>query len=837
MNERLSDAAPQFEMPELCTTAEAERRLAELIAMPVELVDELRPQLWDIANRAAATALHPHDKDAIHLTANMLDWELFGQPGDPLPQGLVFTDAKSLRDGAKYGVVPDARLQFGESCPNAGRKQLNSLGLADIQAKVTDVLTERGVEVIKNLKLRLIENPAYIQLQAFDLPLPGAKATEGPLTPHQRLIRAGQLEHEARQVPGGIITHAITPQDGQPYFAIRKITTRLDNETMRLPEQEQSDADARKRAREYFAVAFVDAYLTGAGDGEDHSSERRTQLINELVALGKNCDVLDKAPRNAVLATLTQDMPEGLDKKLAADLLERFANNLFGSAFDTLSYKQLLEVSARAVCGNVYASLRNDHSHVRAFSLRSALLKSYGEYVPADELNKYGMDSRNHNHSISSKAAFREKKGLLEELNQVIGHVASGEVQGNRVIYESIRNRDLPGAVDRADVTLVLPQILYENRDPQIPGYQLMSRDDANNLFSFVKEAADPYTSAKALIPDVEKYDLAYQCEQIGLTELAAGIQRTSQLTIAKLVKLVRANSTYYLPDDQGLVAGTPAADIVGEFRAKVLADFAPLVENGKLLCQCTISDLFMQIALTPTFGKGSLSSINGRAINGQGIITAATHRQTVLNDGVRLYIFDATPPSNELPSSGSAQPSIVNSLSTSLRGLLRQQRAQAPEAPKPDLSRSPQNPLQRIVETGENATLVVAERPKVKQENLLEVTTAVLQRKSRIWLELPADADNETLYARITKLPLSADPLRRTHDIVLRAKFGDVALDEIARFAVYLAHYKDSEAVRRDIQREFGVQPYPKHIIESLENVIADVVHHVSIAANTDAA
>ncbi|HSX07821.1 MAG TPA: hypothetical protein VLG11_02915 [Candidatus Saccharimonadales bacterium] len=812
--------------PELRAPAEAEQRVVELLAMPAELVDVLRPQLRSIANQVAATALTPHEQAAIQLTTNILDWSFFGQPGDSLPTGLVFSDPTSRSGlGQRYNVVPDGRLRFGLSCLNAIRKQFDALGLKVIQEGVSEVIRDRREDICTNLRPRLVENPAYARLQAFDLCMPGKDKEESPLPPYWQAIRSTQLEHKARQTSEGMITGRVTAQDGHPYFAIRKIPMRIDNETMRIPQEEQSEDAARLRAREYFATAIVDTYFANAGKGEDRSAERRSFLIDDLTNRGSKCFLWDKVLHRDAFEDLVRDIPRGLDKKLAIDLLDQFAYDLFSEAPNTTQYSALLNLAVESVLSTTYLDILGNGN--AADLIRSSLFNTPGEYVSAVELSAYKMGTADHTHSEASKAGFMDKTKLTEQLQQVVGQVVKGQVRGGRLIQSAVPDKELPATNPDAEVVIALPASIYLNSNPHIPGYRLVSRDNQNSLFGFAKDATDPYASALTPIPGAAKEHLAQRCEQIGLTQLGADLQNTPQLTVDGFIKLVRANSIYYMPDTQGLIAGSRAANMVGALQPNSLADFVQFVEGGKLLCQCTISDSFLQHTLGPIFGKANVRGIGGYYVDESGTIRAATHQQTAFTDGQTLHILDATPSSAELENLGVQYGGEYSSERFSLRALFKR-RSSPTETPPPSTPDEADQAFTKADTPDRSKNLVNLAEAHTPEDGLA-IALAALQEKSRTWLQLPAGADNETLYTHITKLSLDADPLRRTHDIALRARSGDVALEEIGRFAEYLANYKKSAAVRRDIQREFGVAPYPEHIIKSLENVAADIAYHLS--------
>jgi hypothetical protein len=104
---------PVLVIPEFVKEYPEEHRIAELVTISPETAEAQRPALWALVDMVMKTAVSSHDQQITYLTGKLLDWKLFSQPGDALPEGLTLIEYHN--GGPK--ITYDTRTWFTLAVP------------------------------------------------------------------------------------------------------------------------------------------------------------------------------------------------------------------------------------------------------------------------------------------------------------------------------------------------------------------------------------------------------------------------------------------------------------------------------------------------------------------------------------------------------------------------------------------------------------------------------------------------------------------------------------------------------------------------------------------------
>ncbi len=792
-----------------------EQRLADLICVPPEIAEPQRELLHNVVDKALQTATTEHEKQSIYLTGRHLEWLYLGQPGDPLPEGMIIkvdktTSARSL----EY----DSRLGFSSTCAQASRYKFDRLGFTDINKMTNDHIDSQVAEIKETLEPLIKRSSSYQLLSSFNVESP-ATPSEKPLDPYWRRIYEQQAEQGVRERFG------LTPKQpilrGSPAdSALRKELWRLDDMTIPVTEA-QSKKDGLTRAREYFAGKLVDTYLQAY-----NSSTDRQNLIDDLVANGNKRGRFDRFLYSTA-ATLAQefDGDNVLDNNMAKALLHGFMAEIFDDRTACVTYPEFLQKAMEyATNDSLTAGLRMA-LYDKFESSRAYLIRPVGEEVSSDHLDP-AMAHPEH----SSQPGFMTRGTYERNRQMLVGHVAQGEVQSFRFMQlQTPRRGELPLSAPNTDLTIqLLPADIKQ--EPFIPGYRLVSRN--NDQFGFQKEEADPYASTSHIIIPQDKRDaLVETYKKLGLNQLAAALPAV--LGVETLTQSIAAHSDYPMPTSVGPTSYSDLPErrydeLPSSFIANSLDAFAALVRGGRLQLQCTGAAHFLKLSLQEVFGVQSATTTGGIVLEKSNpVITRIEHEQTAFSHEGRTYILDATPSTQD----GSLSPNSLHSTQyIEEQGLLRSWIARLRPRKATEIIESPlsaklddfQKKSEELEQQASTQTSSPYEKTEAERQQALKNTRRSLETHLGVILNI---RQREELLRRLVQLP-EADPIRRTLMTVSQASVGRANLSDVVELQKYIETYREAPEALRQKAR---VATYNPELVSLLGNSAANLSRHLA--------
>ena len=230
-----------------------ERQLVELMQPSKQIVEELRPKLWDIVDLTAATA-DPHERGVIIDVAKIADWNLFGEPGDNLPDRLVVTNLKG--DSSRHTIQWQGDSTELMVCAPWAAERLTEMGLGDIEAAV--IAEKIGhIEDLRQALLQCVrECDGYALLRSFDIPEPITPG-RSPLTAQQEMILRAQFTQAAiiAMTGSNYVDLRIAGNVREKVLAqVAKDMARAELEGTIRPVNDGETQAPLKRAREFFTT-------------------------------------------------------------------------------------------------------------------------------------------------------------------------------------------------------------------------------------------------------------------------------------------------------------------------------------------------------------------------------------------------------------------------------------------------------------------------------------------------------------------------------------------------------------------------------------------------------
>jgi hypothetical protein len=153
-----------------------ETRLAELFTLNDQQIEQHQPAFETAVSTALALALKPHDQAAIRAAVPLARWQLFGKPGEALPEDFVM-----MRPSVGYniGVTYNPALPLKAHCIGFGLDRLDSNGLGalaeEVRGQTHTVATEQA------LNEYLTSLPVCEFLMSFAAVPPEASEASDPL--------------------------------------------------------------------------------------------------------------------------------------------------------------------------------------------------------------------------------------------------------------------------------------------------------------------------------------------------------------------------------------------------------------------------------------------------------------------------------------------------------------------------------------------------------------------------------------------------------------------------------------------------------------------------------
>lgn len=637
---------------EMWAQSDAEYQFASLCTPPAEVIGEQQPALLRVIDKALAAAVNQHERNAIITTGRVLEWQLFNPTGPP-PEGVVLTDSED-----NHGFIAnDTRIPLTNECSVAARRRLQLAGLDTVTQAVRESLSPRKAEMGTVLLAAITESPEHALMESFTTRLPVA-AAEKPLPPLVRDEREQKIRREGRASAALRDWEPLQTSPNARRF-VRRGMQMLDDETIRQPNAAE-DETTIGRARAYFLPHLVRA--AQAEFGIQLRGFKRG--VKDLILEGEGASAAEhRGEASAVIYRAVEDIMAGfaMDAPLAMhgvregmlyDFICQIVDPENADSVQDIAAEVASHAATRAVDlvvnhtgkfiydrdSEIEAQLR--HTPVAEYVGRTLL---YSQEIERHRMcnmrspfERTGFDSRR---NYESKKKFIVGRLSPESTDQLAGRVIMVQpaiahvpdfIPGEHVVLEMSRN-------NRADFDA--------NTEPFIPGYTLVSRSGMR--FGFMRDTHDPYVPPDTPLGAELQEKAATQAIRMGMPGLAATIATHRNLTVEGLRAIIMGYADYVLPDYDSAPSDEDRPP--RKIAATSLEDFAQLVTDGRMSQQCSIAADVQCMVLNELFGDGSSVTISGHTVDAKGNITAVTHRQTVFvsPDG-RMYILDATPPSND---------------------------------------------------------------------------------------------------------------------------------------------------------------------------------------------
>lgn len=752
--------------PEQAGLIDHAARLRELLHVDENIMTELRPELWSKANKLAGSLVDPARQQVIKLYADVLDWQMFGQPGDPLPQGLQL-----FQEGDKRTIAHDTSIPYLTSnIPLIISSELSHIGLDEVGKAIQQQLYENEPEIRATLTDFLHQSAEYQLLSSFGRP--ECRAQPQPLNDYWRQVRYSQAESDVANLFGYETGESIMA-DGGASYELNRLKYHIDDETELSPNRSARSQDGLSSAKEYL-LPYLFAATSGSKQQELLSPPRvyHDEESEELILTYQT----PASTFETNLSYLLEPAGRLLSSKLYSGPSDmRFISELFSDMAIEQIFDPWTQSIEEAVASAIDRTINMVYYHIG----RSLHATSQFEYpgaidillrAPTSDIIFNGPPPRptidykaweGFFNKVASYASFRDLstrhhivKGFVREYSPENFRTAS------RIILQA--QCQLQSSEQQTDCNedLVLDLIEFDNKfEPLVPGYTLVSKTEPDRYGFVVDDNGDPYSRCEVPIEGPLFAELIEEYRAIGLRSLADNLESHPNLTVGTFEQLVKSYSTYYIPDVAK--AKNPAHVPLFPSAMNTLDEFADSVHDEKLSVQCTASGLFLQRSLDKLFGSGSTGQVSGLVMSsGDSLIRANRHMQTIFTHDGTQYILDATPAYDfgdrpkPLPPASGLQ--------------VERQTASAPKiSPEPRPSKS---------ETSSTPT-------KSPEEQLADLMTSFLEQ-GKVAFRLSND---RLLGEFLVKLPVQ-DPARRTFELLSRYSSGRINADQLSEQADYVA-------------------------------------------------
>ena len=770
-------------------TIEHELRLAELLAVSLEVVEAQRPVLWDMVQTGLASCLDAHDQQAMQLTGHALDWELFGRSSEQLPPGLIWV-------GGRH-VDYDPRYWFNESCRRQAQQRLDELGLDSVITAVREDVASRQEEIYEAARDFIVCSPEYRLAQSFNMRLPSDPRFL-PLSPFFRAIRESQIEEEVKLQYG--IGGKIDSYD-MAANALRRRLQLLDTETMPANIDTNTAQDTYTRARAFFgervfvACANQGSYMREALDRFDIEEDEGNGYVvirfkepdNEADCVYEVGEFIAEAAE--VLANELSEAGTPFQRWIGRDFLDYFMQKLLDPRTH-MPYDALIEEATQEAAVSVLRNYLKDvvDIYMSHDNLPLHIRRPAGGQIPPDVHDRMSAPHKRWHYDHYKGAGFSTTEELARKERTVVGSVLKRPWSDTTVRLIQAQSRDVQvpqvNAGDALRVTLTAGAF-KPGADPYIPGYRLSSRN--GDTYGFIRDPVDPYARADVNLGSAQRDILAQHYSQLGLRLLAESIQGSQGLTVDRLVDLIRASSHYAMPK-KTRPSYKEGDELPSSFEANQLSDFLPFVKREVLHVQCNGSAKFLKLSLEAAFGHGSATVTVGNVLKNSKTINAAGHAQTTFVHGDRLYLLDATPSrvQDGRMGFGFGFMDIGHRIPPRAATLV-----EIPALPSLAQSEFP-------IDTAE-----------LRRQRLLS-----LQRSIEIQLSvLFGVAGSDALYGRAVKLS-QYDPVRQTLEAFVRAPIGRTTIEDLDNLTDYLQRYQEAPV---SLLRRMQLPEYEFNVLSSL--------------------
>lgn len=779
----------ELAQPEVEGLTELEQKLLDAITPPEHLRQEWLRQLSEIQQKIELIQLTQAQRDAVRAGITNMCWVDLN-PNQELPPELCLyvprrsDDSRDQRQQLRVGPRPDLK----------GTPELQYLfrdkfkGLRDERQKFFE---SRRSEIEPILADLIRSGPQYAFLKTFDIEQPAI--TDQPLNQHWRRIRENQIEEDIRH-RFGIPKGEHIPLHSEADRELRKSFQGLDSETMPRKEEEKIGGLTKFRAwlKTQLKYWMDDTELKKLGEPIDFRSELVDEdgegeeyTIQIVISKSGEQEAFDIDEWSKALCE--DERPHGgyySDTGFDEDLAYHMVHNLDQAR----SVGELLELAVQETVAT--------HAFQRAIdsNVRLSLLRLRGDVYPASP-NPNG-------NNIELETGRKEvgvvnKDRLIADLDRHMGSVERREHPDgiNRIISHTPASRNFPFRTNKpVDLVINFSHNTQfagitgsEGLVPVIPGFETVAKDGPRWMFT--KSEADPYQgSANITIESEHVRDLADTYDSLGLHALADSLRTSGDVSVADLVKLVRANSDYTF--DRAFYM----------FDLDSLDNFSQAVQNGRLQVQCSGAAAFLGMSLEKVLPESMCTQISGLVLNAStnGRIDGASHAQILLGYKGQQYILDATPPAPEGldVTAGEGFDRMANTV--------RDEPKELPDKPKPLKKIESEKPIPLEIVLEESEELLIESVRKRVQEVLRQVFNA---------------PNDQALYQLAIGLK-EGDPIRQSLAAVLRLQPGQTVLVE--GVLDYLETYSKANA---SLIKNAGLPQYDPALISLLTAALQTVV------------
>lgn len=777
--------------------------LRELFTVSDEVVEECRPKLWSTAEKVAAMLVNPEQQQALATYANMIDWQIFGRPYDELPDGLVLisdedddlcvaTDPTNPYLNYELGFVDEALFEAG---------------LSEAIRPAIDELNERQEEIEAVVKDCIINSDAYKLLASFDETQ--TKPETQPLNTYWRQVREQQIAEKIRH-RFGINSGESIPPDSPFHQEFRREAYYLDNETMPQSQTVDGADKALQRARNYL-IPYVaeDFNKTQSGRSEFVEVE---YCEDDGLYIRSSTD--EKGQASYELWDYARDTGYTLGQKLSAedDETRMIAYKFLGVAIETIldprntsTYKEILDSVVESAVSYAVDTFRQV-STVRSMSLISTF--DDGESVVLRKPQASAVDNKWHSEVNRSTPKYNWRDAFntdyeLSTREEILSNerLTTGWVNkygpanfrtDGRLILSQRRQEPLGSQTGEDDLTIEFTFGYNRSNIPFIPGYKLTSESPFQNRYGFkVDPEGDPYRPCPVIINQKRRKSLADTYSGMGLHTLSGQILSKSKLTVAELGQLIKDSSVYHVPDQLFRYDRENPLQSNQSYNMN-FDSFAKVVDNDKLLTQCTGASSFLKLSLESVFGRSCASIVSGNVLLANDArIDGRLHAQTIFTHKGRQYIIDTTPPgtiTGELP------PTPID------QGFDYSRQRHTAHAPHLAMANKDEVPVthEAYVE-------------KTLEEKVIGLRSGLTERL-KVAFDLPTD---DKLYDHLVQLP-GHDPARRAFELLVQFEDGRIAADEVTDKVSYVENCAEASP---DIRRKLKFDHYTTEFLEELRS------------------
>lgn len=584
---------------------------------------------------------HPVLQEQLTAAGGILEWQLFGEPGDPLPPGLVKVVNRDLH-GMEVQLDPRYGQDFYGIMLAWGKAGLDNFWETRIQRRTADY-----EDLHPHLHALFASTPLGKRLCAFSEQPPVA-AEERPLPDYLVAARLAPVKHHLAALYGIEYPHRVE-NHANARIPLRTAQARIELETTLFQRHAAGPDLAFDHARAYITGLIREHYKKEDPNLEVYGQPHLTTDYNQGMAVATNQGEKHLQLRK-VLQPLISEMYGPTDYRIETfdDLAMNIAYAVFtGSSLPYDSFldrmlRQSFQLSKHPAATSMVAE-----EPWWSRTLHAALKEPPDEAIPYTTYAGL-LQQNDHLREETSGWSIDSLTGeqLSDKLNTKKGSIAVDKsYHGSATRIATTRPKDSSIGPYGPDATLTITEgeARYNATDPYIPGFHLVGRQAIAGSWAveYKFEPAsegDPYVPCLVAVPDDGKAALADAYRTIGMTHLADLVENDAALTVESLRSYITEDIIYPYPTTETSSGG--GNETLGIFRV--------FVENGKLATQCSGTALFIKCSIDTAFGHGYANVIQGRAVPMLTTdLTAVEHAQVAANLEGKLYLLDAFPSSS----------------------------------------------------------------------------------------------------------------------------------------------------------------------------------------------